>query len=285
MADSDGFPPARGDEADLFRGFNDDLMRAVQRDVRDSTPQTIEDACAFAWMKFMKHQPSRERNWQGWLYRVAQREAWRLERERLDDNQHKLGPLYEVELADPAVSPVETVETRNDVKDALEIVTKLPPRLQRITLLRALGHTYEQIGELTGDSTARAYKLSRQAHDRVRELVEERKRVQGHPSPRAERLWELEQNPPEWLTARIGSQVKLSQKVSGRPVQQRAWRRAALALDDHRQVAGAEAFETMTSEPPTNPTLQRTHVAAVKAMGEFHGLRERERGQERSRER
>jgi hypothetical protein len=71
MADSNRFPPACGDEADLFRTFNDELMQCIDRSVRDSTPQTIEDACAFAWTEFMRHQPSRDRNWQGWLFRAA----------------------------------------------------------------------------------------------------------------------------------------------------------------------------------------------------------------------
>jgi DNA-directed RNA polymerase specialized sigma24 family protein len=285
MADSDHFPPAHGDEADLFRAFNDDLMQSIDRSVRDTTPQTIEDACAFAWTEFMRHQPSRERNWQGWLFRVAQREAWRLERGRLDHNKHEFNPLHDVEIVDDGVSPLEEIEIRNDVKDALTIVSKLPPRLQRVALLRALGHTYRQIAELTGVSTGRAHKIGVQVDDQIRELLAERARLRGHLSPRAERLWELEQRPPEWLLEKIGPQVKLSRKVAGRPVQQRAWRRAALALDDYRRVAGAEGFETMTTDPPASPALRAPHAAATKALDEFYGLRERERDQERSRER
>jgi hypothetical protein len=45
----------------------------------------------------MKRQPSRDRNWQGWRYRVAQREAWRIERERLENDKHELNPLHEVD--------------------------------------------------------------------------------------------------------------------------------------------------------------------------------------------
>jgi DNA-directed RNA polymerase specialized sigma24 family protein len=92
MADSDGFPPARGDEADLFREFNDELRRHINGAVFDTTPQNIEDACAFAWAEFLRHQPSREANWKGWLVRVAQREAWRIERHLLDNNKHPVEP-------------------------------------------------------------------------------------------------------------------------------------------------------------------------------------------------
>ena len=46
----------------------------------------------------MRHQPSRDNNWQGWLFRVAQREAWRIERELLDHAKHELNPLHELEV-------------------------------------------------------------------------------------------------------------------------------------------------------------------------------------------
>ena len=46
--------------------------------VGPSTPQLIEDACSFAWAKFLQCQPDRNENWKGWLFRTAQREAWRL---------------------------------------------------------------------------------------------------------------------------------------------------------------------------------------------------------------
>src|SRR4051812_4461475 len=81
MADRDSHPQARGDEAELFRAFNDELVRSVAGSVRASSPHVIEDACAFAWAKFLERQPDRDRNWKGWLFRVAQRESWRLDRE------------------------------------------------------------------------------------------------------------------------------------------------------------------------------------------------------------
>src|SRR5919204_505986 len=44
MADSDSHPALRGDEAELFQAYNDELLRTLSRSVRVSTPQTIEDA-------------------------------------------------------------------------------------------------------------------------------------------------------------------------------------------------------------------------------------------------
>jgi len=143
--------------------------------------------------------------------------------------------------------------------------------------LRALGHTHHQIGELTGDSATRVHQLVVRASDEVDEIRAERQRGSRAGAPRADRLRELEQHPPEWLIAKIGPSVKLSRKVSGRSEQRRQWRRAALALDDYRRAAGAEGFEAMTADPPANPALHSSHAAAVKTMSEFLALRGRER--------
>ena len=78
MADSGQHAPARGDEAELFREYNDELVRLGGCNVRCHTRDVIEDACSFARAEFLRHQPSRERNWRGWLYRTAQRQAWLL---------------------------------------------------------------------------------------------------------------------------------------------------------------------------------------------------------------
>lgn len=75
--------PQQGDEARLFAQFNDELMQLVGRSVRTS-PEVIEDACSIAWAQFLAHQPDRARPWKGWLFRTAQREAWRLGRQRYE---------------------------------------------------------------------------------------------------------------------------------------------------------------------------------------------------------
>src|SRR3954453_15564521 len=134
MADRDSRPPADGDEAELFRAFNHELVQSVARSVRVSSPQVIEDACAFAWAEFLERQPDRDRNWKGWLFRVAQRESWRLESEA----QHL--PTRDVEYepgAWVAVDQREQYAIGDDVEDAFSILERLPPRLQRIAMLRA----------------------------------------------------------------------------------------------------------------------------------------------------
>jgi len=39
------------------------------------------------------------RRWRGWLFRDAQREAWRIERQGLDNNDHEVRPIHDVEVA------------------------------------------------------------------------------------------------------------------------------------------------------------------------------------------
>jgi DNA-directed RNA polymerase specialized sigma24 family protein len=280
MADPNPYPPARGDEAELFRQFNADLMRSINGAVFVSTPSTIEDACAFAWAEFLKYQPSREINWKGWLFRTAQREAWRIERSWRDPDNHLMRNGDDVECRDPRGSVVESIEIRHDVEEALQIIAQLEPRLQRVALLRAFKYGYEQIAEVTGDSLTRVHHLATRADGAISEMLMQRRNERAALPPRAARLWELEQDPPEWLLAKIGPLPKALRKVAGRPLQQRQWRRAAIALDDYRQLTGAEGFEAMTTEPPANPALKAPHAKAVQAMSELLALRNRELARE-----
>src|SRR3954452_22338206 len=84
MANSRVIPAPHGDEAELFRSYNPTLMQKVASAVHTRDPQTVEDACAFAWAKFLECQPDRNRNWNGWIFTTAQRQAWLLERERVE---------------------------------------------------------------------------------------------------------------------------------------------------------------------------------------------------------
>jgi DNA-directed RNA polymerase specialized sigma24 family protein len=201
MADSDA-PLARGDEADLFRAYNTDLMRDVARVVHTSTAQTIEDACSFAWAQFLEHQPDRELNWRGWLFRTAQRQAWLLEGERQETPLRVTETSY-VPHTFEAASPIDDFQLRDDVEEALSIVRELPPRLKHIAMLRALGFKYDEIGALTGDSPSRTHRLVVNATERVWQIIAERAHTAvEHASPRAERLWDLEHHPPVWSSRR-----------------------------------------------------------------------------------
>jgi hypothetical protein len=71
-----------GDEAELFQNVHRRLTRIV-RSLVNTSPDIVDDACNYAWMEFIRHQPDRDGGWRAWLVTTAQREAWRLDgRER-----------------------------------------------------------------------------------------------------------------------------------------------------------------------------------------------------------
>ena len=195
MAASDRYPPARGDEAELFRDFNDELMRLIGHAVHHCTPQIIEDACSFAWAEFLRHQPDRGHNWRGWIFRTAQRQAWVLAREARDAL-----PLISSDGSDQrgvrGAETIDELELRRDVTDALSVLAQIPPRMQRIALLRALGMRHREIAEITGDSPTSVHRLIVTANERIADVLEARAHAERPSAPRAERLWELERHPP-----------------------------------------------------------------------------------------
>ena len=159
MADQRPRAGARGDEAELFRAFNPELMRDIAHALYGTSPDVVEDACSFAWSQFLLHQPDRDRNWQGWLFRTAQREGWRIAREGREaqplrtSDEERLTEF--VDVADPR----DPHAINERVNDAFSILEQLPPRLQRIAMLRALGLRHNEIGELTGDSKTKVGQL------------------------------------------------------------------------------------------------------------------------------
>jgi hypothetical protein len=245
-------------------------MRAVSRSVDRSTPQTIEDACAYAWAQFLEHQPDRALNWQGWMFRTAQRQAWLLERHARDTL-----PIWEDRHNSQRRAP-DTLAIRRDVQDALWIVGRLPPRLQRIAVLRAFGMRHSDIGEITGDSPTRVSQLITRANDEIHDILAERHHATKPSSPRAERLWELESDPPEWLTRHIGRVPRHSRRQSGQTLQRRAWRRAAIALDDYRGAAGPERFDEQFDAPIRDAELGRLRQTALRAVENLEHTRDRD---------
>jgi hypothetical protein len=120
-------PPIRfrGDEPELFLEFNHELIRKVRSAVR-ADPADIEDACSFAWVQFFRYQPYRDREWRGWLFRTAQREAWRLNAQHFDERPM----LYDTDVygVDPErvpADPRDAYEERLGTKDAIRRVWTL----------------------------------------------------------------------------------------------------------------------------------------------------------------
>jgi hypothetical protein len=266
------FPPAQGDEAELFRTFNRDLQRHVPSLVRVSSPQVVEDACAFAWAQFMQHQPDRKRSWRSWLVRVAERESWRLEKETRSTELRGLGEDSR---------PWEPIDLRNQYEihdgldDAVSVLERLPDRLRRIAMLRALGLQHHEIGDITGDSPVRVAQLVSRANVKICEVLAERSALSPETAPRARRLWELEDKQPDWLTDRIGRVPVVNRRSAGQPVARRAWRRAAIAFDDYRNAIGPRRFDDgAVPVPDAGTRLRDMHdrcQRAVEALAHARG--------------
>jgi len=130
----------RGDEADLFARLHGWLREAVTS--YTSAPEhLVEEACSWAWHQLLSHQPPRERV-EGWLWRTALREAWRLE--AVEERQRG--------YAEPRAEACTPIETRQRWLEALGALTALRPRQRRLLGLQAGGRDYHEISAVTGDS-------------------------------------------------------------------------------------------------------------------------------------
>jgi DNA-directed RNA polymerase specialized sigma24 family protein len=276
MATSDPRPSARGDEGELFREFNDDLTRVVTAAVRHVPHQTIEDACSFAWAQFLVHQPSRDRNWRSWLIRTAEREAWLLHRREGRADLRAFDG--DVQMSRTDVSVPDAVQFKDDVDEALSLIKQLQPRLQRIAMMRGLGWRYSDISEVTGDSIARIGQLASIANQEIADRRLARLNASGVASPRVARLSELESHPPVWLTKEIGRLPGRQRREAGNTETRRAWRRAALALDDYRTAVGPRGFEEALESPPRDSQLRRLHTLVRRALDDLAHLRARQAG-------
>src|SRR3954468_2323184 len=199
---ADEYKPQQGDEAELFELYNDALRRRVASVVRTS-PETIEDACSIAWAQFLRHQPDRDREWRAWLFKTAQREAWALDQARYGTRSFDAEPDENGSAAEPLDSR-DQFGDRGDLEAAVDVLERLPPRLRRVAFLRATGHRYSEIQEITGDSRTRVSQLIRRANEQIRDALRELDVDTSPAPPRAERLRQLESSPPEWLREEIG---------------------------------------------------------------------------------
>lgn len=213
-------------------------------------------------VEFLQCQPDRDRNWRGWLVRTAQREAWSLEG-RLRSVSYVGEDAMDHVYANARVIERDPYMTHLDVEDAFAVLDHLPERLRRVALLRALGMRHKDIGELTGDSLTRVGQLVARADAHIYEVLEERGLEDPGLPPRARRLAELQRRPPRWLVERIGRPPRtVTRKVSTAETL-RAWRRAALALNDLRETSGRDLDSV---QQPVEPELADVHARAAKAV-------------------
>jgi RNA polymerase sigma factor (sigma-70 family) len=163
-------PALRGDEALLFERLNPRTLRTLRRQIA-SSDALIDDAVSYAWMQLLRCQPDRESVY-GWLCKVAIHEAYRLsQRERRDIRVDGFIADADDETLDPAAALTfeETSEQRATAREALTVVAGLPVRQRRFLALKAGGHSYDEICELTGASYTNVNKhLTRAREQRPR---------------------------------------------------------------------------------------------------------------------
>jgi DNA-directed RNA polymerase specialized sigma24 family protein len=126
--------------AALYRQEASGLERRVARRAR-ADPQTIEDACSFAWLQLLTHasvnlglQPG---DALGWLTVTATREAWRLEARRARDELIDHRGLCE--RSSPSADEVAAQRAR------LDLVAEIPERPRRFLIAQALGYSHCEI--------------------------------------------------------------------------------------------------------------------------------------------
>jgi RNA polymerase sigma factor (sigma-70 family) len=264
--------PPRGDEAELFVSYNEELRRTVRGAVNTS-PQNIEDACAFAWVQFLAYQPDRDRNWRGWMFRVAEHEAWRL---------HRKGRATSVELHEEWSNSGgwadrdtwDAVQQKHDLDEAVSILRGLPPRHREAAFLQASGYQYDDIALVTGNSRTTVSRLIRRANERIYDALAEQERAQRPLQGRAGRLDELENDPPKWLVRAIG-------RPPGRRAPAAAllqWRRAALLIDDYRADIGLRDPDEPIGSRPSDPNAVRRYELLTSAIERVAEARQPHRG-------
>jgi RNA polymerase sigma factor (sigma-70 family) len=240
-----------GDEGALYESFNDELQRDVARAVGTSAAN-VADACAIAWGQFLRYQPDRDRNWRGWLYRVATREAARLH--RADRGVTIRVGVYDgsAPVVDPPDHREEPHIKRIEVRDALAMLSRVPGRAREVAVLHLVGLTYVEIAEALGLTYTRVDKLLRAAREDLRDQELRHAGREPEARPRVARLASLEEDPPGWLVSVIGRPP--GRKHSGLLL---AWRRAALAVDDYRDTDAPGIAAGMGARPSDPASRQR----------------------------
>jgi hypothetical protein len=155
--------------AAMHREHARQLERRVERRARTS-PETIEDACSFAWLQLLTHTciDLDAPTWRalGWLMQTATREAWRLEaRRRRDGLLDHIALERELGLREQTALGADEVVAQHE---RLALVAQIPERPRRFLLRLALGHSYREIAveesvglTTTSHQIARAKRLLR----------------------------------------------------------------------------------------------------------------------------
>jgi RNA polymerase sigma factor (sigma-70 family) len=152
-------PVPVGDERELFLRHHQRLLRVIA--ARVSAPlATVEDACAFAWLQLVRHQPERGERLFGWLATVAYHEALRLIRvERAAE------PVDDADLFErPATDRLHA-----EALEALDCLAALPERQRDLLAGLVAGNSYRELARREGSSYTAINRHLTRARARVRE--------------------------------------------------------------------------------------------------------------------
>jgi RNA polymerase sigma factor (sigma-70 family) len=226
-------PPQQGDEHELFERYSERLRRATKFAINTS-PEIVDDACAFAWMKLISNQPQRGPTLFAWLRMVARNEAIRLDRLA---RGHETAVLS-LDANDGMHDRLPATQGRAHVAlgflELRERLAELSPRQREIVFLSASGWRYDELAERLGISDARVGQVLSRARERLREMDA---RAVEPISPRARRLREIENQPPQYIVAAIGREPRAGVKHA-RNALRREWKRLVLEIEDYRDAYG-----------------------------------------------
>jgi RNA polymerase sigma factor (sigma-70 family) len=226
------FPPQRGDEEQLFARYQDRLRSRTTYLIK-TTPETVEDACAYAWMQLLACQPERDSVF-AWLSRVARNEALRLDQLERDRMRTERSIDVGERAADAARATRGDADTALELRELRDRLMELSPRQREAVLLHAAGWRYPELSERLGVGRSRLSHLICRGVARMREM--DRRDEEPH-SPRGRRLRQIEQDPPRYIVAALGPQPRASLK-NGREGTRREWQRLVLQIEDYRQANG-----------------------------------------------
>ena len=225
-------PPQQGDEHELFERYSERLRR-VTRFAISTSPEIVDDACAFAWMQLLSSQPRRETVW-GWLRVVARNRA--LELDQLARSQASAEVSIDTNNGHDYLVTADRgrVEVALATMELRERLQRLPQREREIVFLNAAGWRYVELAERLGISYTRVNQLLVRANRRFREM--DRRELEPT-TPRGRRLREIEREPPRYITAAIGRRPRENAR-GGDQALIREWKRLVLEIEDYRTANG-----------------------------------------------
>lgn len=164
-----GVPEPAGDVAELYRTLSGRLEQIVRTDVR-APDAVIEDACQFAWSRFVQHSARVRREAAlAWLVKTAVHEAFKLLRRADRCQSLDLAVEQRGDFAAGAPAPEQLLAAR----EKLASIRVLPERQQRLLWLHALGLSYAEMARYTDCTPRTVERQLLRAKHRLREASPE----------------------------------------------------------------------------------------------------------------